>query len=48
MPMGSRPYSVKVITAPITEPAGLVASATAINRVTYSQAIRTRYIGALG
>ena len=32
--MGSTPYSTKVITAPSTEPTGLVASATAIMRVT--------------
>ena len=34
LPMGSSPYSVKVTMAPSNEPVGLVASATAMSRVT--------------
>ena len=34
MPIGSKPYSTNVMTAPSTVPMGLVASATAIIKVT--------------
>jgi hypothetical protein len=42
--MGSAPYNKKVTTAPSTVPMGLVASATAIIKATYIQAIKTKYM----
>jgi hypothetical protein len=42
--MGKTPYSKKVKVAPKRLPTGLVASATAIIKATYSQAIKTKYI----
>jgi len=42
---GATPYSSNVMMAPRIVPWLLVASATAIIRVTYNQAMRTRYIG---
>ena len=44
MPIGSSPYSTNVKKAPNTLPVLLVASATAIMRVTYSQVMITRYM----
>jgi hypothetical protein len=44
IPIGSRPYKMKVKNAPKTLPTGLVASATAIMKATYIHAIRTIYI----
>lgn len=44
MPIGSSPYSTNVKKAPSTLPVLLVASATAIMRVTYSQVMITRYM----
>jgi hypothetical protein len=42
--MGNTPYSRKVKAAPSKVPTGLVASAMAIIKATYIQAIRTKYI----
>ena len=44
IPMGSNPYKMKVKKAPKTLPTGLVASAIAIIKATYSHAISTKYI----
>ena len=44
MPKGSKPYNTKVITAPSTVPLLAVASATAIIKVTYNQAMATMYM----
>jgi hypothetical protein len=42
--IGSKPYKIKVKNAPKTVPTGLVASAIAIIKATYSHAINTKYI----
>ena len=44
MPMGSNPYKIKVKKAPNAVPTGLVASAMAIIKATYSHAMSTKYI----
>jgi hypothetical protein len=44
MPMGSNPYKIKVKKAPSAVPTGLVASAMAIIKATYSHAMSTKYI----
>jgi carbamoylphosphate synthase large subunit len=44
-PMGARPYITNVMIAPNTVPLEWVASATAIIRATYNQAMGTMYMG---
>jgi hypothetical protein len=43
-PIGKRPYRTKVISAPSKLPVVLVASASAIIKATYSQAMGTMYM----
>jgi hypothetical protein len=44
-PIGAKPYITKVMMAPNTVPLECVASATAIIRATYNQAMGTMYMG---